>query len=977
VGVTFVVMARAMHVALLGGVALRVGECEFHEPVPGPLGRVALAYLVLHRDRPVTRDELAEALWGGEDLPDTWRSALRGVVFRLRRALGGVGLPGAEVLQNTFGCYVLRLPAGTTVDVEEASHLLERARASLGAGLPVDAQLAAAAASEASRAEFLPGAHGAWYEQRQAAVRQLRLSALDVLCEAATAAGNYPAAVAAAEEAIAVEPYREPAHALLMRAHRAAGNRAEAVRAYERCKVYLRRDLGIGPSPSTVALHRSILGGGEDAEPSLVARSTATNLPTAMSSFVGRERLLDELEGAFTRTRLLTLTGPAGVGKSRLALELGHRLLAGTPDGVWLVELADVLVADVAADAVADPVADAVASGEQVAQHVLAALRLPESGGSRPAESLARCLAERRMVVVLDNCEHLVDACASLVCDLLRASPGLRVLVTSREPLRVDGECVRVVPMLDLPPAELAAGDSVADAVHGAVAGAVADASALAHDSVRLLADRVLAVSPQHPLQPPSALVRICRQLDGLPLALELAAAHARLVPLDDIARYLEEQVPVLTQSLRSSPPRHRTLERALDWSYDRLSVGERLLFARLSVFNGGFTLAAVEAMFPSRDDRTGESVVELLSALVDKSLVLLEGRAGTMRYRLLETTRRYAARRLAVSGEVAAARDAHLAWFAAYAESVEAELEGPLQDKWLDTLELEHDNLRAALGWAAASSSAVAAARGGALALALTRFWEVRSYFTEGRSWLEKAARAAAGQSIVAAKCLNGAGMLAFRQCDYGAARRFHGAASEAFERLGNRWGIAVAVNGLANIDVVEGDFASAHRRYTSVIELGRELGDDRILAAGLLNVGVVGEHLIFAGRAGREAVAPARGALVEALNLYRDQGNIYGIAVVMENLGVLAGIDGDDDEARRYLGESLAISRHLGNRKGVAGTVRFLGQLEFRRGDYRAARLHLEECVRIEQQLGGTPRLAEAVAFLAAIAEKERRLT
>ncbi len=762
-----------------------------------------------------------------------------------------------------------------------------------------------------------------------------------------------------------------------MRAHRAAGHRAEAVRAYERCKLFLRRDLGIEPSTSTLALHRSILGGGEGEVPSLVARPSGTNFPTAMSSFVGRERLLDELDALFTRTRLLTLTGPGGVGKSRLALELGHRLLAGTPDGVWLVELADLVVADTAT--------------EQLAQHVLAALRLPESGGRRPAESLARSLAERRMVVVLDNCEHLVDACAALVCDLLRASPGLRVLVTSREPLRVDGECVRVVPTLDVPPAEVASGNPIAnadavadaDAVAHALADAGAEASAMRHDSVRLLADRVLAVSPQHPLQPTSALVRICQQLDGLPLALELAAAHARLVPLDDIARYLEEQVPVLTRSLRSSPKRHRTLERALDWSYDRLSAPEQVLFARLSLFNGGFTLATVEAMFPSRDqsngqstgERTGESTVELLSALVDKSLVLLEGRAGTMRYRLLETTRQYAARRLAESGDVTAGRDAHLAWFTGYAQSVEAELEGPLQDKWLDTLELEHDNMRAALGWAGASPSAGAAARGGALALALSRFWEVRSYFTEGRSWLETAARATTGESVVAAKCLNGAGMLAFRQCDYGAARRFHGEASEAFERFGNRQGVSVAVNGLANIDTAEGDFASAHRRYTSVIELARQLGDDRILAAGLLNVGVVVEHLIFAGRAGREAVAEARGALVEALNLYREQGNIYGIAVVLENLGVLVGIDGDDDEARRYLGESLAISRHLGNRKGVAGTVRFLGQLEFRRGDYGAARTHLEECVRIEQQLG-TPRLAEAVAFLAVIAEQERRL-
>ncbi len=341
---------------------------------------------------------------------------------------------------------------------------------------------------------------------------------------------------------------------------------------------------------------------------------------------------------------------------------------------MWLVELADLTAA------------------QQLAQHVLAALRLPESGGSSPAESLVRCLAERRMVVVRDNCEHLLDACASLVCDVLRASPGPRVLVTGREPLRVNGQCVRVVPTLDVPPAEVAADDAVADA----------DESPSPTPMSRRWPTRASGCWPtgcwpsrrSTNLQPPSALVRICRRLDGRPLALELAAAHARLVPLDDIARYLEEQAPVLTQSLRSSPERHRTLERALDWSQDRLSAPERVLFARLSVFNGGFTLAAVEAMYPSQDESTGESagesVVELVSALVDKSLVLL-GRAGTMRYRLLETARQYAARRLAASGEVAAGRDAHLAWFTRYAQSVEAELEGPLQDKWLDTLELEH----------------------------------------------------------------------------------------------------------------------------------------------------------------------------------------------------------------------------------------------------------------------------------------------
>jgi DNA-binding SARP family transcriptional activator len=335
-------MAREVHVALLGRLSIQVGAAEFPEPVPGPLGRVALAFLVLHRDRPVTRDELAEALWGREDLPQTWASALRGVMFRLRRALTTVGLPGAEVLRNSFGSYLLHLPDDTTVDVERAGELLETARAWLGAGLTDDAQRASESAAHMSRGDFLPGAHGAWVEQHQAAARELHLCCLELLSEAATVAGDHAAAVGSAEAAISHEPYRESAHFLLMHAHSAAGNRTEVVRAYARCKAFLRRDLDMDPSPATVALHRAILSGGQDEAPSLVMRPTATNLPTAMSSFVGRERILDELQDTFTRTRLLTLTGPAGVGKSRLAVELGYRLQAESPDGVWLVELADV-----------------------------------------------------------------------------------------------------------------------------------------------------------------------------------------------------------------------------------------------------------------------------------------------------------------------------------------------------------------------------------------------------------------------------------------------------------------------------------------------------------------------------------------------------------------------------------------------------------------------------------------------------------
>ncbi|MDQ3895809.1 MAG: hypothetical protein M3326_00935 [Actinomycetota bacterium] len=367
---------------------------------------------------------------------------------------------------------------------------------------------------------------------------------------------------------------------------------------------------------------------------------------------------------------------------------------------------------------------------------------------------------------------------------------------------------MRTVPVLDVPPADVI--DGVVTGVTSAAAIAVAR-SAMAYGSVRLFTDRVLAVAPNHPLEPQSAVIQICQQLKGLPLALELAAAHARLLPLDDLARHLHQEVAMFDRA-RRGPDRHRTLESALNLSHDRLSESEQELFAELSVFRGGFTLGAVEAMFPSRD----ESVVEVLSGLVDKSLVLLEGRAGTMRYRLLETTRDYASRRLAESGRAAEAYAAHLDWFTRHARSIESELEGPLQDKWLDALALEHDNFRAALDWAARSGDVEQVATS---ALALNRFWEVRGYLTEGRAWLELAAGGAVDKPALAAKCHNAAGVLAHHKCDYVAARQFHRAAAGVFEHLGDRRGLAAATNGLANIDVSEGDLASAQERYESVI--------------------------------------------------------------------------------------------------------------------------------------------------------------
>lgn len=918
--------------ALTGATAVHIDGRAFPDPVPGPLGRIALAYLVLERARPVTPDELAEAMWGGQDPPATWPASLRGVIFRLRRSLDVVGLAGSDVVRSTLGCYRLHLPVEATVDVEEAGRLMHEARAALESGDATAARRMAGDSAAFSRADFLPGATGAWVETRQAQVRELHLQALDILCEASTATADYDGAVAAAEEAIEREPFREPSYLLLMKAHDAAGSRAAAVRAFERCRASLRAELDIEPSPATVEAHRRIvaatIGEGEAAP----GRVEGTNLPTALSTFVGREAELPQLEVAARRSRLLTLTGPAGVGKSRLAVELAGRLAHAHADGVWLIELADVR----------DPA--------RVAQQVLSVLRIPEAPGCAPMESLVGSLAHRDALVVLDNCEHLVAACASLVATLLAACPGLRVVVTSREPLRVPGEATWVVPPLPVP---TSAGSADLEAL-------------MAYDGVRLFVERAAMFAPGLDLRPTSAVVDICRLLDGLPLALELAAAHTRLVPLEDMARRLDAHVRVLTRGMRHGPARHQTFQAALDWGYDLLSDDERQVLGRVSVFAGGFTLDAAEAVHDEND----VDVVGSLTALVDKSLVVLERRDGVMRYRLLETIRDYGQQRLTAAGIAAAAKDAHLRWALGLARTAEPELNGPLQDTWLAILDAEHDNLRAALQWAGGRAPATQLVD---LTLALSRFWEVRGYLTEGRSWLEAAARASGAGPDAVARCLNASGVLAHLQGDYPASRRLHQRAAEAFEQLGNRRGVATALNGLANVASSTRDMPTASKLYAEVIDIGRELANQRILAASLMNLAVLIEHQLFEGTLHRHEAARAHEMFQEALYLHRELGDLHGISLSLQNLGVLAGFEGDDDLARRYLRESLAISRHLGNIRGVSQTVRFLGQLAVRGGDFATAEHHLEECLGIERRLGSRRLVAEALASLGNIADRQ----
>src|SRR5579884_2251548 len=400
-----------------------------------------------------------------------------------------------------------------------------------------------------------------------------------------------------------------------------------------------------------------------------VAEAGPNNLPVPSTSFIGREGQIDEVTRLLAAARLLTLTGAGGCGKTRLALRVGMDVLPVYPDGVWLVELA----------ALADPAL--------VAQAAARAVNVKKAPGRPVIDSLIDHLRAKTSLLILDNCEHVIEAAARVAEALLRACPGLRILATSREPLRTAGEVTWLVPSLSLPPrSRLVASDL--DRMMGS-------------EAVRLFADRAQAARPGFALSPADgpALQEICLRLDGIPLAIELAAARVRVFSLDQIAARLDDRFRLLTAGPRTVLPRQQTLRATVDWSYALLAEPERSLLRRLSVFAVGWTLEAAEAV-AAGDGIQPYAVLDLLAQLVDKSLVLTEEQRGAVRYRLLETIRQYAHDRLQEAGEVERTRDRHLAYFLALAEEAEPKLRGVEYQRFLDRLEEEHDNLRIALEW-------------------------------------------------------------------------------------------------------------------------------------------------------------------------------------------------------------------------------------------------------------------------------------
>jgi non-specific serine/threonine protein kinase len=511
-----------------------------------------------------------------------------------------------------------------------------------------------------------------------------------------------------------------------------------------------------------------------------------------LTSFIGRDREKAEVGRLLLTSHLVTLTGSGGAGKTRLALQVAAEALEAFPDGVWLVELA----------ALSDPAL--------VPQAVASALSVREQPGRSMTDTLRDALRGKSVLVVLDNCEHLVAACAELSSALLRACPNLRVLATSREALGASGETTWRIPSLSVPdPKNLPPLDRFKE-----------------YDAVRLFTDRAVASGPQFAvtMSNASAVAQVCHRLDGIPLALELAAARVRVLAVEQIATRLDDRFRLLTGGSRTAALRQRTLRATMDWSFDLLSEEERALLRRLSVFAGGWTLEAAEAIC-SGNGVEAPDTLDLVMQLVDKSLVITETQGGEARYRLLETVRQYGWERLLEAGEADDVQRRHCEWYLDLAEQADPKLRGNEQEMWLERLATEHDNLRTALAWGRTDAqSAEAWLR---LIRAVHYFRIVTEHWTEGRRWLEEAlTRGNEADPAILLAILLDAGGLAYRQGDYERAGQLAEQALVLSRTLKDKEGVISALT-LSGLVVCERDPLHATPLLEQSVALARDLGD------------------------------------------------------------------------------------------------------------------------------------------------------
>jgi predicted ATPase/DNA-binding SARP family transcriptional activator/DNA-binding CsgD family transcriptional regulator/Flp pilus assembly protein TadD len=913
-----------VRVWMLGGFSLWVGTRTVEEGA-WRLRKAAnlVKLLALSPGHRLHREQIMDLLW-----PDLGRRAasnnLRVVVHAARRALN-LDTNAASGYLTLQGEQLVLCPNGDLwVDVEGFEEAAATARRSR--------ELAAyKAALDLYAGDVLPeDRYEEWAEEPRRRLRETYISLLIGLAHLHEERGEYHLAAEALRNVVSREPTNEESHASLMRLYALSDRRGEAMAQYERLQEVMSGHLSAEPSSTTRRLRDEIAAGALSrahptrSSPDEQSDAGKHNLPAPGTSFVGREREMIEIKRKLAMTRLLTLFGTGGSGKTRLALEVARDLVGAYPDGVWLVELAP------------------LSEGALVPQVVAGTLGVQEQAERSLLENLIDALGDKQMLLILDNCEHLMDATVRLAETLLDSCPRLRVLATSREALGVTGELSWLVPPLSAPDARQS--PSVEE-----LGG---------YESARLFADRASGRHPGFELRPENAraVAQVCASLEGIPLAIELAAARVGMLSAEQISERLGHPLKVLSGGRPLADQRHQTLRAALDWSYELLSESEKVLFGRLSVFAGGFTLEAAENGGAGGGIQE-EDVLELLSHLVEKSLVVAdESWEWGARYRLLEPVRQYAREKLEDGGEAEAVGRRHAEFFLALAEEAELELSGPRQAEWLDRLETEHDNLRAALSWALEREVDL----GPRMAGALCRFWHTRGYLSEGRRYLEESvARSDAVSASVRAKALDGLGWIAEPQGDFERARVAYEESLELYRSSNDKSGVANALGDLGSLALDSGDYARATSLLEESLTLHRELGSKEEVVGVLNGLGV-----LASARGDREQ---SIWFFREALTLSRGTGNVGRNAVSLGNLGITMLVHGDLEQATVLLEESLALFQEIGDRSNIAISLMYSALAALIRGDHERVRALSEESLKLLQIGEDKQHIADCLEIMA----------
>ncbi len=887
------------------------------------------------------RDSLATMFWSEHDQGSA-RAALRRTLSELQKILG------EKLIRVEQDSLALERTTDLWLDIDEFQNRLVSYR--IHGHHPedpcTDCLLAMTEALSLYQGDFLAGftlrdsvEFDEWQILQTEILRRELIDALRWLVMGRTANGELNLAIDFARRWLVLDPINEAAHRFLMQLYAWSGQRSEALRQYQDCVRILEQELGVPPLDETAALYEHIRSQNDLPTPVLSTPlnkpiykpGTPNNLPVQLTSFVGRLTDLEGIKEELSRpyVHLLTLTGPAGVGKTRLSLEVAAQLLDQYEDGVFFVNLG--------------PILDPTLVGQTIA-HVLG---VRESRKKPLAEALKDYLRDKQLLLVLDNFEHLTKA-SPLMTELLTAAQGVKVLVTSRTLLHIYGEHLHPILPMPLPkPGRGSQLDSVAQS-----------------EAVQLFAERARAVRSNFKLANENiqSIIGICIRLDGLPLAIELAAARVgRISPQAMLGQWSDgsgkSPLQILTDGPRDLPDRHKTLRNAIAWSYNLLDANEQAAFRQAGIFIGGWTLDAAEKVLgkpifvsdtPTLTSLSGSPIAHMLDSFVDTNLIKQSEVGSEIRFFMLETIREYALERLVESGELDAVRCRHTDFFLALAEAAKPHLFGSQQVFWVNRLEKEYDNLRAALKWAINSRNVEFALR---LGSALGKFWYIYdpNYWSEGRKWLEQALNLIQFNPLpldVRAKALNEAGVLAWAQVDYEHAILRFEECLELRKRLGDKAGIGSALGNLGLVAREQLDLARARAYQEESLALKRELGDKQGIPTALSNLA-----LVAADQGDNEY---AISLYEESLKMNRELQNKTGLTLTLHNLGgLLVENRGDIRRTLALLEESLEISRELGEHFFLIPlTLHHMGNLSLNQGDFENARSFFEQSLNLSRE-------------------------